>query len=96
MACPTCDHTMSPLGQLVAYGDVVYWCPRCGTIRHRQRGSGAEWYDSDEAPKLPGRVLEFLCEIPLVDVDGKLLRDRAWVLGVTESCSKHTEAKESQ
>ena len=27
MSCPTCDHTMTGVG------DGNFWCPRCGTIR---------------------------------------------------------------
>ena len=32
MACPTCDHTMHSLGQLVS-GERYWWCPRCGTLK---------------------------------------------------------------
>jgi tRNA(Ile2) C34 agmatinyltransferase TiaS len=44
MPCPTCAHTMQSIT------DLVFWCPRCGTIRD---GSHCD------APVLVGRLIEF-------------------------------------
>lgn len=52
MACETCDHTMECVSD---YGpSCVWWCPRCGTIKHGTNGE----YDI-ESPKLVARVIEF-------------------------------------
>lgn len=32
MSCPTCSHTMTPMGCKVT-DKTFYWCPRCGTIK---------------------------------------------------------------
>lgn len=55
MSCPTCDHTMSHLGQTIdgpSRRD-LWWCPRCGTIRVDGFGS------FDEMPKLVERCRKF-------------------------------------
>lgn len=44
MACKTCGHTMEKCGETTDSGP-VFWCPRCGTIKHcwRSNGAGVEW-----------------------------------------------------
>ena len=57
MACPTCDHTMTPIGtmgHIYPYNDVsLFWCPRCGTLKANVVR------ESDNVPKLVARVIEF-------------------------------------
>ena len=59
MACPNCDHTMHGLGQTNA-GYFFFWCPRCGTLRDSPYGF---WDESRLAPKLVGRIREFVDEL---------------------------------
>lgn len=55
MACPTCDHTMSHIGETIdgTTRRAIWWCPRCGTLR--VDGFAA----FDESPKLVERCREF-------------------------------------
>lgn len=79
MACPTCDHTMQMIRP------TVFWCPRCGTVRHGQPVSE----ETTERPKLVERVVEF-CGT-LTDDDQHII-DNMERLGVTEAAT-HPEVR---
>ena len=67
MACPTCDHTMQSLL-------TVFWCPRCGTVKHGQ---------NHEAPRLVDRCTEFIADL---HHDGNDYLIGRWeTLGIQES-----------
>ena len=55
MACPTCDHMMSHLGETLDGPSrrAIWWCLRCGTIRVDGFGS------FDQAPKLVAACRQF-------------------------------------
>lgn len=80
MACPTCDHTMHPISL------DVFWCPRCGTIRMRERektvDDGVRTLNRDEVPMLVKRITEFAGI--LTDEHEELIREFER-LGVRES-----------
>lgn len=50
MACPTCDHTMQSLGY--ADGGTIWWCPRCGTVKHHD-----QFIDSPPKEYVPSLVV---------------------------------------
>lgn len=72
MACPTCDHTMHSLRP------TVFWCPRCGTVKHGQPNLGVD------VPKIVGRIVAF-CGT-LTDDDQRII-DNMERLGVTEAAT---------
>lgn len=84
MACPTCDHTMQVL--VVGDGSQRSWCPRCGTLKLVNLFSG---FVDIEAPKLVGRVLELVNQIPE-------LRKHYDILGITECVSTKREDRDAQ
>ena len=83
MACPTCDHTMSHLGETVdgPYRRVFWWCPRCGTIRTDSAGA------FDDVPKLVNSCREFAANMK--DYHATMLEYRR--VGITESINVPAE-----
>lgn len=61
MACPTCDHTMTCVGE--SLGEPVFWCPRCGTFRRGAEGAV-------QAPSLVYRCREYEAVLFPSDVAG--------------------------
>jgi len=94
MACPTCDHTMSCLGETVEglSRKAIWWCQRCGSIRIDGFGS------FDEAPKLVERCREFEKGREMRDDDNVFSK---WhMLGIAESINlpeqRPTEAAQEE
>lgn len=82
MSCPTCTHTMTPLG--VVDGNFKYfWCPRCGTIRAVLMNQK----EQDSVPKLVERCRQFRAKVlNTMDVPGRVFRLEEWRrLGIAES-----------
>lgn len=88
MACPTCSHTMHKLDSGVKH---LWWCPRCGTLKEVVGHLGKE-YVSAEAPKIVGRLREFVRMISPGEA-GRWLREQAEVNGVLESTHTPEERK---
>ena len=65
MACPICNHTMSNLR------DVIFWCPRCGTIADHSDGG------MYERPKLVEACRKYENEV-LVAGEGSITACSLW------------------
>lgn len=76
MSCPTCSHTMTPLGCKVT-DKTFYWCPRCGTIKPCQEAEAT-------APALVGRCREFEGEFDKENI-AQFYRNTWNRLGIAES-----------
>jgi len=85
MACPNCDATMQSFGRLSS-GDILFWCPRCGTTRRRTYVvSFTEPNETDETPMLVVRsrqVAVLLKDAPNV----ASIDEAAHVAGFYEAC----------
>jgi hypothetical protein len=79
MSCPTCDHTMESLGG----GEALYWCPRCGTLKH---GS----YPFEAVPKLVSACRSFWtdCCIDLSDPSAQTVENAWRNSGIHEAINK--------
>lgn len=75
MTCPTCNHTMERIHEVM-----VFQCPRCGTTRVEDSGTDGP---SVYVPKLVSRCREF--EKILVNA-GMMTNVQPWrTLGIAES-----------
>lgn len=88
MACPTCDHTMRSVGGV---GYVVFWCPRCGTIKTNHADNQNNLIC---LPTLIPRLQKFRNET--MPRQGGFILDRlvhAWIwLGIAESIGENKAA----
>jgi len=56
MACPTCDHTMAGIGNL------IWHCPRCGTVKKERRVEGQEPKVDVYVPALAKKTYCVICQ----------------------------------
>jgi hypothetical protein len=79
MSCPTCDHTMSPMGCKITDA-TFYWCPRCGTIKPCDHAA--------VAPAIIDRCRNFAVTLKNSDGTPAEHRNHWRVLGVAESINR--------
>ncbi len=60
MSCPTCSHTMTPLGY--CNGGTWLYCQRCGTASHYDQISAMDGPPTVIVPKLVERCRDFKAE----------------------------------